>query len=101
MLRKKLFGFVLVISILISSVFSVDMLNTAAAAESTDGKMLHITSKVGSWVNPLRLYTLEVGKEYNFSVDYCVKSNNLATENENGKDLFVVAADSYEKYILV
>ena len=99
MLRKKLFGFVLVISILISSVFSVDMLNTAAAAESTDGKMLHITSKVGSWVNPLRLYTLEVGKEYNFSVDYCVKSNNLATENENGKDLFVVAADSYEKYI--
>ena len=84
---KKLISVMCTMAILLTSVFVLGTLNTAAAG-LTDGEMLKITSTAG-WGNVYQNYNFENGKTYNFSAEYCIKSTNLANANTAGKDIFI------------
>ena len=103
---KKLISVICATGILLTSFFALGMLNTAAAAESTDGKMLHITSAANKWGAVYRKYSLEKGKKYTFTAEYCVDSSNLAENSDttSGKDVFIIEAartaqDRLQNYI--
>lgn len=89
---KKSISVLCVIAILVTSLFCAGITNASADTVNTDGKMLHVTSKANNWGSATRQYTLEKGKKYTFSAEYCIFSNNLTEENSNEKDIFILFA---------
>ena len=66
------------------------------AAFDPSSQMLHITSAANKWGAVSRRYSLENGKEYTFTAEYCVDSSNLAenSDTSSGKDVFIIEASN-------